>query len=175
MGGALDRRGFLGGTAWMGAVALAAGRVAAAERGAGASTMAGFAAPPMRSIRLAFIGIGERGSAAVRRVCRIPGCEIAVLCDLRREAVETNQKWLRANCARKAAKRFYAGSAECWKGACDDSGVDVVYVAVPAYLHARIALYAMNAGKHVLVEVPAANTVDDCWSIVENFGAWYWE
>ena len=186
----LDRREFLKGTAWMGAVALAAGRVVGAEGrvstgadavdgGARPPTMAGFAAPPMARIRLAFIGIGERGSAAVRRVSKIPGCEIVALCDLRKEAVDANQKWLKENAGRRVSSRAaadgavcpprtYFGSSECWKGACDDAGVDVVYVAVPAYLHARIALYAMNAGKHVLVEVPAANTIDDCWNIVET-------
>ena len=177
-----DRREFMKGTAWMGAVALAAGRVAAAggerlpSNLSNSSSMAGFAAPPMKRIRLAFIGIGERGSAAVRRVCRIPGCEIVALCDLRKEAVDSNQKWLKDNLSHLSnpsnlsnpITHAYFGNNECWKGACDDSGVDVVYVAVPAYLHARIAIYAMNAGKHVLVEVPAANTVDDCWNIVET-------
>ena len=167
----VERRAFLKGTAWMGAVALAAGRVAAAERFATASTMAGFAAPPMERIRLAFIGIGERGTAAVRRVSKIPGCDIVALCDLRKEAVDKNLKWLKENGGGLGDDRpagTYFGSSDCWKGACDDPGVDVVYVAVPAYLHARIALYAMNAGKHVLVEVPAANTIDDCWNIVET-------
>ena len=167
----VERREFLKGTAWMGAVALAAGRVAAAERLATAPTMAGFAAPPMARIRLAFIGIGERGTAAVRRVSKIPGCDIVALCDLRREAVNKNLKWLKENGGGLGDDRpagTYFGSSDCWKGACDDPGVDVVYVAVPAYLHARIALYAMNAGKHVLVEVPAANTIDDCWNIVET-------
>ena len=177
-----DRREFMKGTAWMGAVALAAGRVAAAggerlpSNLSNSSSMAGFAAPPMKRIRLAFIGIGERGSAAVRRVCRIPGCEIVALCDLRKEAVDSNQKWLKDNLSHLSnpsnlsnpITHTYFGNNECWKGACDDSDVDVVYVAVPAYLHARIAIYAMNAGKHVLVEVPAANTVDDCWNIVET-------
>ena len=171
----LKRREFLKGTAWMGAVALAAGRIGAEERPAAFQTMAGFAAPPMKRIRLAFIGIGERGTAAVRRVCRIPGCEIAALCDLRKEAVDANGKWLREEAGgeasiavRRKPPKTYFGSAECWKGACDDPGVDLVYVAVPAYLHAQIALYAMNAGKHVLVEVPAARTIDDCWNIVET-------
>ena len=177
-----DRREFMKGTAWIGAVALAAGRVAAAggerlpSNLSNSSSMAGFAAPPMKRIRLAFIGIGERGSAAVRRVCRIPGCEIVALCDLRKEAVDSNQKWLKDNLSHLSnpsnlsnpITHTYFGNNECWKGACDDSDVDVVYVAVPAYLHARIAIYAMNAGKHVLVEVPAANTVDDCWNIVET-------
>ena len=169
-----DRREFLKGTAWMGAAALAAGRVAAAERLAPSSAMSGFAVPPMERIRLAFIGVGNRGTAAVKRVSKIPGCEMAAICDLRKEAVDANVKWLKENGGGDGAAsvageiRTYSGSSECWKGACDDPGVDVVYVAVPAYLHARIALYAMNAGKHVLVEVPAANTIDDCWNIVET-------
>ena len=170
----IERREFMKGTAWIGAVALAAHSAfgAAAERAESVpahATMAGFAAPPMDRIRLAFIGIGDRGSAAVRRVSKIPGCEVAALCDLRKEAVDKNFKWLEKNVhGGVLPRKTYFGSSECWKGACDDPEVDVVYVAVPAYLHARIALYAMNAGKHVLVEVPAANTIDDCWSIVET-------
>ena len=169
-----DRREFLKGTAWMGAAALAAGRVAAVERLSPSFAMSGFAVPPMERIRLAFIGVGNRGTAAVKRVSKIPGCEMAAICDLRKEAVDANVKWLKENGGGDGAAsvageiRTYSGSSECWKGACDDPGVDVVYVAVPAYLHARIALYAMNAGKHVLVEVPAANTIDDCWNIVET-------
>ena len=157
-----DRRSFLGGSLAVGAVAAAFPAPAADS-----NTMSGFAAPPMKRIRLAFIGIGERGTAAVKRVSKIPGCVVAVLCDLRKEAVDANQKWLREN-GGKTAKRTYQGTAECWKGACDDPDVDVVYVAVPAYLHARIEIYAMNAGKHVLVEVPAASKIDDCWNIVET-------
>ena len=174
----LGRREFMTGAACSGVVAVAGGAVPRAgspSRG----TMAGFSAPPMERVRLAFIGIGDRGTAAVRRVSKIPGCDIVALCDLRKEAVDKNLKWLRKNrggrvSPRAAADggvrhlRTYFGSSDSWKGACDDSGVDVVYVAVPAYLHARIALYAMNAGKHVLVEVPAANTIDDCWNIVET-------
>ena len=167
MTGRMERRSFLKCAALTGA-ALAAGGASSDAKTAVHPTMAGFAAPPMERIRIAFIGIGERGSAAVRRVSRIPGCEPEVLCDLRKEAVESNQKWLEKNCPRKVAKRMYSGYGECWKEACDDSGVDVIYVAAPAYLHASIALYGMNAGKHVFVEVPAARTIDDCWNIVET-------
>ena len=151
-----------------GAATLAAGSGIAAERPVAGPSMAGFAVPAMERVRIAFIGVGERGSAAVKRVSRIPGCVVEAICDLRKEAVDSNQKWLKENRRDNVAKRFYSGTSECWKGACDDSGVDLVYVAVPAYLHARIAVYAMNAGKHVLVEVPAANTLDDCWNIVET-------
>ena len=34
-------------------------------------------------------------------------------------------------------------------------------------MHVPIALYAMERGKHVAVEVPAALTVADCWALVD--------
>ena len=166
-----NRREFLTGTAWMGAVALAAGCATAAEGESGAAAAKGtpmgdFRVAPIKLVRIAFIGIGSRGSAAVKRVSKIPGCEATVLCDLRKEAVAENQKWLKANA--KGAKRYYAGKDDSWKGACDDPGVDVVYIATPAGLHPRIALYAMRAGKHVLTEVPASYRIEELWEIVET-------
>ena len=172
-----NRREFLTGTAWMGAMALAAGCATAAEdrpasggeqkpAAAKGTPMSNFRVAPIKLVRIAFIGIGNRGSAAVKRVSKIPGCEATVLCDLRKEAVAENQKWLKANA--KGAKRYYAGQDDSWKGACDDPGVDVVYIATPAGLHAKIAIYAMRAGKHVLTEVPAAYRLEDLWEIVET-------
>lgn len=43
----------------------------------------------------------------------------------------------------------------------DDPNVEVVYIATPNALHASLALDALRAGKHVLVEKPMALTVDD--------------
>jgi predicted dehydrogenase len=39
--------------------------------------------------------------------------------------------------------------------------VDAVYIAVPHHLHAPLALQAIAAGKHVLVEKPIATTLED--------------
>jgi len=47
-------------------------------------------------------------------------------------------------------------------GACD-----AVYVATPLQGHARQAIAALRAGVHVLSEVVAAHTLDDCWALVE--------
>ena len=35
-------------------------------------------------------------------------------------------------------------------------------------LHAPVALYAMEHGKHAAIEVPAAMTLDECWALVET-------
>ena len=79
----------------MGAAAVAAGcRLDRFGFGAGGS-MQNFALPPMKRVRVGFVGVGARGTVAVRRLSAIPGVEIAALCDSRAEAVEGNLAWLR--------------------------------------------------------------------------------
>ena len=159
-----NRRDFLKGTGWMLAAAAAGG---CATRGVcGAGSIANFSVPAMSRIRVGFIGIGERGSAAVHRVTLLPGIETAALCDLRPEAVDENKKWLNAQ-KKPGAMREYKGSEESYKALCEDPDVDVVYICTPAPLHAQMELYAMSCGKHVLTEVPGARTLDECWAIVE--------
>ena len=159
----MKRRDFLeiaGGMAAMAALeGCATGR-------SGGTALSNFAIAPMETIRLGYIGIGERGTAAVHRIATIPGVEAAALCDLRPEAVDEAKSWLTKH-GKPGAMHEYKGSAEAWKGVCDDPGVDIVYICTPAGLHAEMELYALNAGKHVLVEVPGAQTVEECWAIVE--------
>ena len=129
--------------------------------------MCNFAAPPMERIRVGFIGIGERGTTAVFRATGLPGVETAAMADLRRDQCERAKAWLEER-GRPGAKRIYGGEEESWKAVCDDPDVDVVYVTAPAPLHPRIVLYALRAGKHVLTEVPGAQTLDEAWEIVET-------
>ena len=53
-------------------------------------------------------------------------------------------------------------------GAGGGSGIDIVYVATPVNLHYEIALKALKAGKHVLVEKPMAKNDDECRILVET-------
>ena len=89
------------------------------------------------------------------------------MADLRPQQCENAKKWLEEK-GRPGAKKVYAGAEESWKALCDDPDVDVVYVTAPAVLHARMELYALRAGKHVLTEVPGARTLDEAWEIVET-------
>lgn len=50
----------------------------------------------------------------------------------------------------------------------EDRAVDVVAVCVPALSHADVALTALDAGKHVLVEKPLALRLDDCDRLIER-------
>ncbi|MDX9973805.1 MAG: Gfo/Idh/MocA family oxidoreductase [FCB group bacterium] len=161
-----SRRDFLKGTAWMLGAAAVAGCATSKGSGRGAGVLSNFAVPPMERIRVGFIGIGERGTWAVHRITSIPGIETAALCDLRPQQVDAAKKWLGEN-RKPGAMRECKGTAEIWKDVCEDPGVDVVYICTPAELHCEEAVYALECGKHVLVEVPGAQTVDECWAIVE--------
>ena len=49
----------------------------------------------------------------------------------------------------------------------EDAGVDAVYIASPHSEHARLALLAIAAGKHVLIEKPIAATPDEARQIAD--------
>ncbi len=49
-----------------------------------------------------------------------------------------------------------------------DETVDVVDICLPSYLHARAAIAALRAGKHVLVEKPVALSVRDASRMIET-------
>jgi len=158
------RRDFLKGTAWMGATAALAGCCTDGVRLCGSGTMSGFAAPSLSKVRVGHVGLGMRGPGAVHRMAAIPGVEIAALCDLYKDRVEKQQKFLAEK--KKPAAKEYVGP-EAYKALCE-SDIDLVYITSPWALHTPIALYAMEHGKHVAIEVPAAMTIEQCWALVET-------
>jgi predicted dehydrogenase len=127
--------------------------------------MCGYAAPKIPSVRIGFIGLGNRGPDAVKRMTHVEGTEIKGLCDIRPEKANAVKKVLEGS---KHQPDVYTSNANEWKKMCDRSDIDLIYIATPWELHAPMALYAMKQGKHVCVEVPAAKTVEECWQLVET-------
>lgn len=127
--------------------------------------MSGYAAPKLDTVRIGFIGLGNRGPGAVERMTHIEGVSIKALCDIRSEKVNAVKKSLEGS---KHSPAIYTGKEDEWKKLCERADIDLVYIATPWSLHTPMALYAMQQGKHVCVEVPAAKTIDECWQLVET-------
>ena len=140
-------------------------RTAIPERPAGQTDVIGLRCAPLDTVRVGFIGLGMRGPGAVYRFTQIEGTAIKALCDLYPERVEKAQEILTKNNRPQAAA--YSGE-EGWKQLCERPDIDLVYIVTPWLLHTPIAVYAMEHGKHVAVEVPAATSLDECWQLVNT-------
>lgn len=135
-------------------------------RPAGQKDMLAYAAPKIPVVRVGFIGLGMRGPGAVGRWTQIPNTKIIALADLRPERVEAAQKILDKNSVTRAAE--YSGSEDAWKKLCERPDIDLVYIATDWKHHVPMALYAMQKGKHVAIEVPAAMNMKDIWDLINT-------
>ncbi|WAH97309.1 Gfo/Idh/MocA family protein [Arthrobacter sp. MMS18-M83] len=61
--------------------------------------------------------------------------------------------------AEAAAKYGWAETATDWREVIARDDIDIVDICTPGWMHAEIAIAALEAGKHVLVEKPLANTL----------------
>ena len=135
-------------------------------RPSGQKDVLGLTTPKMDTVRVGFIGLGMRGPGAVSRFTHIPGTKIVALCDLYEDRVESTQKMLENAGLPRATG--YSGSEDSWKELCERDDIDLVYIATDWKTHAEMMIYAMEQGKHVACEVPAAMTLDEIWAIIDT-------
>ena len=135
------------------------------KRPAGQTDVLELRAEPIDTVRMAIIGLGMRGQGAVYRYTFIEGAKIVALADVVPENVNKAQETL----AKKGvtAADAYTGTDD-WKAICERDDIDLIYVCTHWDLHTPIAVYAMEHGKHVAMEVPAALTIDECWQLVNT-------
>ena len=135
-------------------------------RPADQQSMLGFAAEPIEHVRIGLVGLGDRGTGAVWRFPFLEDATLVALCDLFQDRVDRAQGILEELGAPRAIHEFTG--EEGYKQLCELDDVDLVYLAVPWQLHTPIAVYAMEHGKHVAIEVPAATSIDECWQLVNT-------
>lgn len=134
------------------------------QRENGQQSVLQFAVDPIENVRIGFIGLGMRGPDAVNRMTYIDGVTVVALCDLAANRVEKVQlEILEAKGLPRAAA--YSGE-NGWKELCERDDIDLVYICTNWQTHVPMAVYAMQHGKHVAVEVPAATSLEECWQLV---------
>ena len=127
----------------------------------GRTNMLQFRAEPIPDVGIGIVGLGVRGTEAVQRLPHVPGCHLAALCDI-------NPELLSARLADTPDSGSPLAAYTDYRALCEDPAVDLVYVCTDWSTHVEIAVYAMEHGKHVALEVPSAQTLDECWALVET-------
>jgi predicted dehydrogenase len=100
-------------------------------------------------IRVGVIGYGYWGPNLVRNFYETPGAQVAAVSDLRPERLKQVQ-------TRYPTVKVTTSHKEL----IDDPSVDAVVIATPVATHFELALAALQAGKHVLVEKPLAASAE---------------
>ena len=136
----------------------------APARAPGQESALGMACDPIDTVRIAFVGVGGRGTAAVRRYTFLEGVKIVALCDLYQERLDICQDILK-EAGLPAADNYLGDTA--YQELCDRDDIDLVYIATDWLPHVPISLYALEHGHHVACEVPMALTIADCWKLVD--------
>ena len=123
----------------------------------GQRSVVGLATAPLETVRIGIVGLGIRGLQALRRLARIHGAQVTALCDV------NAQQLMLARQEMPDASVFTD-----WKELCAQAGTDLIYICTDWQHHVPVALEAMEHGKHVAVEVPAAGTLEDIWALVDK-------
>jgi predicted dehydrogenase len=135
---------------------------------AAAASLSAAAAPAAgdQPIRVGFVGIGGRGRGLLRNLLKLKNVEVPALCDINEENLARAQTMVAE--AGQTKPEGYSRSETDFRRLCDRSDLDLVFNATPWQWHTPISVAAMNAGKHAATEVPAAQTVEESWQLVET-------
>ncbi|MFC2766024.1 MAG: Gfo/Idh/MocA family protein [Prevotella sp.] len=134
-------------------------------RTAGQRDVLSLVLPPMPRLQVAFVGVGARGRMAVARWCHIPGVEIAAVCDVSRQVAEEVAQHVEQL---GHPRPIVYGGEQAYIDLCQQQAIHLVYVCTDWMSHVPIALHAMQQGKCVAVEVPAALTLNDIWQLIDT-------
>lgn len=120
---------------------------------------------PLPTVRIGFIGLGNRGMATLHRYLVIEGIDIVALCDINPQHLSAARELIERD------GRYHPHTYDTpdgWQSLCERPDLDLVYVCTDWLTHTPMACYAMEHGKHVAIEVPAATTTSECWELVDT-------
>ncbi|MCZ7647164.1 MAG: Gfo/Idh/MocA family oxidoreductase [Planctomycetota bacterium] len=102
-------------------------------------------------IRLGIVGVGGVGAGRVKNAADTPEAEVTAVCDVNAQAVEDARKLCPSAQPFSDAEKLFA-SGQC----------EAVLLNLPHFLHKPLAVAALQAGLHVLVEKPMAIRIGEC-------------
>lgn len=117
-------------------------------------------------VRLGVVGVGRRGQSMINDFLGVDNLDIVALCDNVKANAEKGKAQIEK--AGRPSPAMYTDGDYAFERLCQRDDIDFVFSPTPWEWHARVALAAMNNGKHVGVEVPMATTMKDIWALVDT-------
>jgi predicted dehydrogenase len=111
--------------------------------------------PALERLNIALVGAASRGGSFAAAFAAHPRTRIHAVCDVRADLLEEAK-------AKTRAAETYTDYAEML----EKSAVDAVVIGTPMQFHAPQAILALERGIHVLSEVTAGVTMEECRALV---------
>jgi len=108
-------------------------------------------------IGIGIVGYGYWGPNLLRNFSEVPGCRVVSVSDLRD-----------ARLAQVRSRYPAVKTTSSFDDLIVDPQIDAVVIATPVCTHFDLAMQALRAGKHVLVEKPMAMTSDDAQRLIDE-------
>lgn len=110
----------------------------------------------MEKVKFGFIGAGMIAHFSAGSVAKLKNAELVAAQDL-------NPDRLKDLCDAFAIPKSYGTAEELLA----DPEIDAVYIAVPNKFHAPLAIQALNAGKHVILDKPFAFSYEEALEVAD--------
>ena len=105
------------------------------------------------------MGVNSRGNALAKSFAQQKDCDVVHICDVDSRAILACQKQL------ESSQDIKTKGFRDFRESLQDKKIDAMVIATPDHWHAPAALLAMQAGKHVEIEIPMADTLEDAEAI----------
>ena len=121
-------------------------------------------------VKVGLVGLGVMGTIHFKAFQEIEGAEVRAVCDLLPERLKGDWASAAGNIDTGAARQTDLTAIETYASfgrMLRKADVDMIDVCLPTHLHAKFAIAALKAGKHVFCEKPMALTSRQCRRIAD--------
>jgi predicted dehydrogenase len=121
-------------------------------------------------MRVAVLGLGFMGATHLRALARIPEALLAAVCSRDESRLAGDFSGVGGNLG-SGERRFDFNGVARYRdidAVLNDASIDAVDICLPTHLHAPVAIAALRAGKHAVVEKPMALDEHDAQAMMRE-------
>ena len=107
-------------------------------------------------VRIGVVGIRGMGQSHINAFNELPNVEVVALCDIDENLFEERIKKHFTDKGLPKPKKYIE-----YRKMLEDKDIDAVSIVTPNHWHTPMAIWAMQAGKHVTVEKPCCHTFEE--------------
>ncbi|CAN0592608.1 unnamed protein product, partial [Ectocarpus sp. 12 AP-2014] len=117
-------------------------------------------------LNIGMIGVGLRGTHHLENLLLRKDVNITAICDIDPDRIDVSLKAIEN--AKAIKPKVFNKDEYDYRNLLALKEVDAVIISTPWLWHTRMTKDAMLAGKYAGVEVSAANTLEECWDLVNT-------